>query len=293
MFLQNNTVINGNVYSNGPVDAANAAEVFGNVVSAGPDGHIENMTINGNAWAHTIETSSITDDAYYQVISGTTVGGTSYPGSDDLPILPMPILDEQIEQWKLDAEAGGVENCTGTFTIESDQLIGPQKYTCNLVIKRNGTDINLAGSIWAEGNITIQNDAEIYIDSSQSGKSIAMIADLESDRLSSSKIIVENNANYYGYGDNSYIVLIARNESYSQGGTEKAIDMGNNALGEVILYAPDGWIAMSNNTGVVEATGYYVTSSNNATINYEQGASSILFTAGPGGGYDFGAWIQE
>lgn len=293
MFLENNTVINGNVYSNGPVDAANAAEVFGNVVSAGPNGHIGNMTINGDAWANTIEGSTISGDAYYQTISGTTVGGTSYPGSDDLDEIPMPILDSQIEQWKLDAEAGGIENCSGTFTINSDDSIGPRKYTCNLEIEKNGTDISLAGSVWVEGNITIKNDAEIFIDPIQEGKSIAIIADNESDRLSSSKVIVENNANYYGAGDNSYVVLISRNDSYENGGTEVAIDMGNNALGKVILYAPGGWIAMSNNTGVVEATGYYVTSSNNAVIDYEQGASSILFTSGPGGGFTYGTWVQE
>lgn len=293
MYLENNTVINGNVYSNGPVDAANAATIYGNVSSSGPDGHIGNLTVNGSVWANDIEDSTISDDAYYQTISGTTVGGAQYPGSADQGVLPMPIPDEDIEQWKIDAEAGGVENCSGTFTIQTDQTIGPRKYTCDVLIKKNSTDITLTGSIWAEGDITIQNDAELYIDSGLSGKSIAIIADNESDRLTSSRISTTNNSDYYGSGADSYIVLISRNESYSNGGSEIAIDMANNVSGDVILYAPYGWIALSNNAGIVESTGYYVTSENNAVIDYKLGASSILFTAGPGGGYTYGSWVQE
>jgi hypothetical protein len=293
MYLENNTVINGNVYSNGSIEAVNAAEIFGNAVSAGPDGHIENITIHGSAWANNIEDSTVDGDAYYQTISGTTVGGISYPGSTDLDTLPMPILDSQIEQWKLDAEAGGVENCSGTFVIKTDQTIGPKKYTCNVRIEKNSTDITLTGSIWVEGDLTIKNAAELYIDSSLDGKSIAIIADNESDRLTSSRIITQNNSDYFGYGDNSYIVLISRNNSYFNGGSVIAIDMQNNATGDVILYAPEGWIALSNNAGIVESTGYYVTSSNNAVINYEQGAASILFSSGPAGGYTYGSWIPE
>ncbi|MCK4891244.1 MAG: hypothetical protein KAS78_01115, partial [Candidatus Pacebacteria bacterium] len=69
---------------------------------------VDGLTIAGNAHAHEIINSAITGDAYYQVISGSTVGGTSYPGSPDPPIVALPISDGNIADWKADALTYGV-----------------------------------------------------------------------------------------------------------------------------------------------------------------------------------------
>ncbi|MDZ7726616.1 MAG: hypothetical protein U5L75_03495 [Candidatus Campbellbacteria bacterium] len=105
--LQNNAEVIGNIYSNGTVEGA-GNNVEGDVVSATDSGLISGITTNYSAYAHRIEDSDIGQDAYYQSIFNTSVGGNEYPGSDDLPEIDLPISDEQIEDWEEGAESGGV-----------------------------------------------------------------------------------------------------------------------------------------------------------------------------------------
>jgi hypothetical protein len=125
-----------------------------------------------------------------------------------------------------------------------------------------------------------------------SGRSVAFIADNPTNRTTSSKIELQNNAVFHGAGANSYILMISQNNSNEIGGSEVAVQMKNNATGAVLLYAAHGEVLVENGSGLKEVTGYYIHTKNNTQIVYESGIASILFTGGPGGGYTIGAWEE-
>src|SRR3989344_3934678 len=63
----NNTIINGNVYSNGIVDGSLNTQIRGDAYSAGPAGVIRDTLVTGSAHAHTIQNCTVQGNAYYQV----------------------------------------------------------------------------------------------------------------------------------------------------------------------------------------------------------------------------------
>ena len=298
IFMENNSLIRGNVFANGSVFGANNNIVYGEVISAGPGGWVKSVHATGTVWAHKIESSIIDKDAYYQTIIATIPGGTSYPGSADQATATMPISDAEIDDWKTEASLGTViastsPSCSsGTYTISSDVTIGPMKIECNLMIQSNTTNVYLTGVIWVTGNIEIKNSPNLRVDASVTGNSIQIIADNPVNRHTSSNIILQNNAIFSGHGASSYIFLISQNNSNESGGSEVAINMKNNATGAVLLYAPHGEILVENGSGIKSVTGYYIHTKNNTEIIYESGLVSTLFTTGPGGSYTITSWRE-
>ena len=301
VFMENNSTIRGNVFSNGTVRGANNNIVYGDIIAAGVSGLAISVHATGSVYSHSITSSIIDRDAYYYsaaTIVGTIVTGTSYPGSADQATATMPISDAQIDDWKNDAQSGGVIASTspqcisGTYTINSDTTIGPIKIDCNLTIESNSTDVYLNGAVWVVGNIEIKNSPNIRVHASSTGRSVSIVADKPTDRLTSSKIVLQNNAIFSGSGTNSYIFLISQNNSSELGGIEVAVNMKNNATGAVLLYAAHGEILVENGSGIKSVTGYYIHTQNNTQIVYESGLVSILFTSGPGGGYTISDWRE-
>jgi Tfp pilus assembly protein PilX len=298
VFMENNSTILGNVFANGTVEGANNNIVYGDIVSAGPAGLADGVHATGSVWAHRIESSLVDRDAYYQTIVGTIVNGNSFPGSPDQATATLPISDTQIEDWKADAVASSVIASTspqcsgGTYIISSDITLNPVKIDCNLTIQGNSTDVYLKGSVWVSGDIIIKNTATLRVHASSTGRSVSIIADKTTDRLTSSKITLENNSVFVGNGTNSYIFLISQNNSSELGGSEVAINMKNNSTGALLLYAAHGEILVENGSGIKSVTGYQIHTKNNTQIVYESGLVSILFTSGPGGGYTISDWNE-
>jgi hypothetical protein len=296
--MENNSTIRGNVFSNGDVVGANNNIVYGDIVSAGSGGLAQGVHATGSVWAHTIDDSLVDKDAHYTTILATIVGGVSYPGSADQATATLPITDAQIEDWKADAEASSVIASTspqcssGTYTISSDTTLDAVKINCNLMIEGNSTVVYLKGAVWVVGDIEIKNTATLRVHASSTAKSISIIADKTTDRLTSSKITLQNNAVFVGNGTNSYIFLISQNNSSELGGSEVAINMKNNATGALLLYAAHGEILVENGSGIKSVTGYQIHTKNNTQIVYESGLVSILFTSGPGGGYTISSWNE-
>lgn len=286
--IENNASVIGNVYSNGTIEGANSNLIDGDVVSAGSSGLISDIEVNNAAYAHRIEDSQVGGDAYYVQIHNTTVGGTEYPDSDDQEPLPFPISDEQIEDWEDDAEAGGTYSGSCPYDIDSDTTLGPIKIECNVEI--SGGTITLQGPVWVLGDITFQNSPTIQIDSSLTDKSVAVIADNPADRTSGSRIQLENSVDFNGADGNSYILLVSQNESAETGGGVSAIEMQNNATGDLLLYAAHGEINLENNVDLKEVTAYRVRLENRATVEYETGLANLIFTSGPSGGYEIKSW---
>ncbi len=292
MVIENSASVNGNAYSSGSITGANSNIIRGDVISAGPTGLINGIYATSSAYAHTIQNSTIDKNAYYQTISGTTVGGVSYPGSADQPIADLPIPDTLIEEWKTDAAAGGTlgGSCT-KYSINADTTLGPIKINCDLEISGSPT-ITLAGMVWVNGNIMIKNTPTIVVSSSQTGKTVAMIADKPTDRTASSKIEIENSTVFQGAGAGSYVLLVSQNNSAESGGSEKAIEVENSANGALLVYAGHGEINLKNNIGLKEVTAYRIRLSNSANVTYETGLASLLFTAGPSGSWTVNSWKE-
>jgi len=290
VILENSSSVRGNIYSNGPITGSGNT-IFGDVVSAGSSGLINNIHATSSAYAHTIQSSTVDGDAYYQTISGTTVQGTLYPGSSDLATSSLPISDELIAGWKAEATAGGTITSPCEYKITADVTIGPQKINCDLEISGSPT-ITLTGPLWVQGNITIKNSAIIRVDASLSGKSVPIIADNPSDPDASGIISLENSVSFQGSGANSFVVFISQNNDAETGGGGAAITMKNSVTGAVLVYASHGEIALENSINVKEVTGWRIRIKNSAQVLYETGLTSLLFTGGPAGGYSFDGWRE-
>lgn len=288
LYMKNSSSVSGNVFSSGPITAVNTPIINGDAISSGVNGLIEDMEITGNAYAHTIIDSEIGGDAHYQVISGSSVLGTMYPNSPDQATSSLPIPYSKIEEWKTEASAGGTStNCT----ITTSQTIGPKKYNCSTLTIQNTPTITLAGPIWVSGNLEVSNSVVLQISGSLGQNSVAIIADNESNRLTSSKIKITNSATFLG-PNNNYILLVSMNNSAENGGGEEAIELKNSATGDVLVYAPYGEINLENNINITEVTGYKVSVENNAEIIYESGLVNLLFSSGPSGGYSLDSWLE-
>ncbi|MEW5907767.1 MAG: hypothetical protein AB1643_01100 [Patescibacteria group bacterium] len=291
LVMENNSTVTGNIYSNGPVNGANSNLTKGSVVSAGPSGLINGINATSSAYAHTISNSTIDGDAYYQIISNTTVNGQIFPGSPDQPSSELPITDEMITDWE-NAATVSVISSPCPYIINSDTLLGPVKINCNLTIQGDPT-ITLTGMVWVVGNITIENTAIIRLDSSLLDKSIAIIADNPANRLTSSKINLQNSVQFQGSGtEGSYILLVSQNNSAENGGSEAAINVQNSVSGKLLVYAAHGEIQLQNSVNLKEVTGYKIRLKNTANIIYETGLASLLFETGPGGGYNLIDWEE-
>jgi len=293
--LANSSSIVGNVYSNGSV-SGDGNYIYGTVVSAGESGLINNIHATGTVKAHSIQNSVVDKDAYYgcdSCISNTTVGGESYSDSADPPPKSFAISDDIIDGWEIAAESGTIVNCSGTREIRNTEVtIGPTKYTCNLTIK--GSTVTLAGPVWATGNIYFDTGSIIRVATTSGRKSEVMIADLPSDRTTSSKIIIGQTTTFQNSGTNgSYVGLISRNRSAEDGGSVKAIDLGQSATGDVLLYTNHGLVSIGQSSNLKEVTGYKIELANSAQVVYQTGVADPIFDTGPGGTWNIYDWRER
>lgn len=289
--LENNSSVRGNVFSNGTVLGSQSNLIKGDAISAGPAGLVDGIHATGTARAHTITDSVIDGDAYYQVISDTTVGGTLNPGSADQPTTTLPISDELVAQWEADAAAGGTISSPCPYVIDTDITIGPVKITCDVTFEKSPM-VDIAGMIWIMGDLTIRNSPTFRIDSSIVDESVVIIADNPSNRITSSKIDLDNANDFLGNGTKSYIMLLSQNESAELGGTEPAVIVSNQVEGEVLVYAAHGEVVIRNNASLREVTAYRIRLQNIAEVIYSSGLASTIFTSGPSGGFELSSWRE-
>ncbi len=301
--MSNGSSVRGNVFSNGSIRRVGGgnAIVYGDLISGGPSGLIDDMTATGSAWANTIRDSSIIGTAYYETISNTSYGAAVYT-TNEQPIASMPISDQKIDDWKQEIEDSGTviestdPRCsTGTYTLQANTTMGWLKIECNFVFKKQGggTTLNLTGPIWVTGNIDFQSGPEVQIDPSVGARSVQVIADNESNRTSSSRIIIGQGTTFSGSGSpKSYVLVISQNNHAESGGTTNAIDIGQSSAGDLLIYASHGRVNMGNSISLKEVTGYKIILGNSAEIIYESGLVNLLFSSGPGGGFTISSWQE-
>ena len=299
--LSNNSSVLGNVYSNGRVVGQGNATIFGEVVSAGLGGTIESVHATGSAWSHHIEDSVLDKDAHYMTIVGTVVGGTSYPGSPDQDPQGLPITDADVQEIKDNIDDSGTTiastsaQCAGgTYIINTNTTLSNVKIECNVDMRKQGasTVITLEGPIWIEGNLSFSQGPSIVASSSLGAFGAVILVDKESDRITSSKISINQSTNFTSGDSRSFIFLLSMNNSAELGGAVEAIDVAQSANGKVLVYAAHGKVVLGNSITLKEVTGYQIDVNNGAQVIYESGLASLLFTTGPGGGFTIWSWEE-
>jgi len=290
--------IEGNVYSNGVVDGGLQNEIDGDVVSAGASGLVDNIDTSGTVYAHSITKSDIDGDAYYQSIDiSTTVNGTKYPGSPDQSTSSLPITDEKVADWEAFAEAGGVitsadPRCSsGTYTITNTSItLGPVKIEGNLQI-RNST-LTVAGTLWVVGNIIVSGISTVRVSASLDDKSVVLIADNPSNRLSGSIISINAIFSAFKSSGGGYPLFLSMNESAESGGGTRAVTIQGIVTNDddFLVYAGHGEILLDGILSLKGITGYKISVDGISSVIYETGLANLLFDSGPSGGYTIKSW---
>lgn len=251
---------------------------FFSLYLGGISGLINGITVGtgstGNAYAHTVAGSTVRGTNYCQTGSGNNKScNTSL--ADPVQIA-MPISDQNIQDWKDVAAAGGTYS--GNYSVSgSSASLGPQKVTGNMTVDNGGT-LTVNGTIWVQGNLTLNNNALVKLGSSYGASEGLIIVD--------GIVNIGNNASFAGSGTaGSYIMILTTSSSTS------ALTLSNNA-GAAVLYASNGTINMSNNGTAKSLTGYYIHLSNNAIITYDSGLANANFVSGPSGSYNISSWAE-
>ncbi len=249
--------------------------VTGLIQGAGQWTQIPIGTVSGSAQAHTVNNANVTGLIYCQTGTGNNKSCTS---QTDPVYEDFPVSQGFIDQWKEEAEAGGVTN--GNVTVGSaGATIGPRKIVGNLTINGGGT-LTVTGNIWVTGTIT--NTSIIRLDTSYGSNGGVIISD--------SAIGVTNGGKVYGSGiSGSYTMLLSTSAST----LSNAINISGNA-GAPILYAPYGIVNITGGSAQIqEAVGYKLLISGNSSITYQSGLANMPFTNGPSGvGWSTTSWQE-
>ncbi len=274
--MENLSKVIGNVFSNGNiVVTSGTAEITETATVAGVGGSISGGTAK-HAFADTCEGSAIAQELHANTPGDCTYGSYIVLGTPPDPV-PLPISDEEIQQWKNDAQVGGVLN--GDYVLDGSDAatLGPTKIAGNLKIQ-NSAVLTLSGTLWVTGNVNVKNEGRVKLASSYGETSGVIVAD--------GTITLENNSISEGSGNpSSYLIYLSTNSA------NPALMIKNNAIAD-ILYTSQGWIEVQNNTQLVEVTGYGIHLKNNAVIQYEAGLQNARFTSGPGASWELTSWKE-
>lgn len=274
-------------------------------------------TVGGNAFAHNITNTTMGKHAYYQVVNGTvkanggsdtcslTAGPYCHPGSTDQPPQNFPISDAQIAQMETIAAAGGTTTCSPTCILTDGTSIGPRKFVGNVTFE-GGSTITLTGTVWVQGNLTLDNNVILQLDPAYGTDNGIIIADNPNDLANSGIVTFSNNGDLRSSGYASCtgtpkrcsdginknntcavatdcplnsIMAISKNSDPAQ--ITSAIEVSNN-LSAGVLYAPYGLVSIKNNASLKEVTAQKLSLAPNTSIKYMTGLASAIFSSGPG-----------
>lgn len=276
--FENNSVLQGTLYSNGPIVGSNGSYITGDAYSAGLAGIIDNVDVGtngtGNAHAYTVRNINATGNIYCQTGSANNKACNT---SEAVPsAIDLPITNAQINSWKVDAETGGV--LTGNQTVSGNTSLGPKKIIGNLTV--SGT-LTLTNTLYVTGNVILTGTVKLA--SSYGGSSGVIVADGYID-IGNSTIFQDSGTT------GSYILLLTTSScDASMSGSpcygNYAIWVGNNS-NISIANAQNGTVYFKNNSSVKESVAYTIHLKNNSTISYGSGLINPNFSSGPGGGYN-------
>ncbi|MDD2658030.1 MAG: hypothetical protein PHD04_05320 [Candidatus Pacebacteria bacterium] len=237
---------------------------------------ISGVTVNGNAWAAGLSSCTVGGTASYQTIANCNVTGTKFPGTAPATPAPLPVSDAQIADWEAIAAAGGT--IAGPYAPPGTVTLGPKKIDGDLTIS-NGAKLILSGPVWVNGNVTFSNNAFLSISPSTGTGGAVIIADATGNTAMKGIVNLSNNVTISGNGNANSFPMIVTTKMGSN-----AIELSNNAA-SVILYAPYGYVEISNGASANQVTAYKFELENNASISYVSGLQNMNFSNGPGGSW--------
>lgn len=279
--MGNNSFIEGSAYSNGDIAGGSGAMISGSATSASSSistGIISGVTIGangeGDAYAHTINDSNVAGTIYCQ--NGSNNNKPCDTGLPDPAPITFPISDQNILDWKNEAELGGTH--LGDYKIDGTSVsLGPRKITGNLIVTNNAF-LTLTGNLWVVGNINISNNAIVSLSPSYGVSDGVIITD--------GIVNVNNNATFNGSGsEGSFILVLSTSDSTS------AITLANNG-GAVILYAADGTVELKNNALAKSLNGKHINLNNNAVVLYDEELANFNFVNGASGEWEIKSWRE-
>lgn len=285
MEMGNNARVAGNVFSNGNVIAPVKGYIDDSIQVAINGNRIEGLVVGKDACAHTCKDSTIGGDLIYVSggsVQNCTAGGLINSQPNEINPKDLPISQATINNWKTEAESGGV--IAGNYLIDGNitQYLGPKKITGDLTLD-NRAILMMTGTIWVMGDVLVRNGAGIKLDPNSYGAIGGVL-------VVDGKIKIRPGVILEGSGiQGSYLMLLSTNPSLDK--LAPAVDIDNTTLGG-IFYATQGLIVIRNNVGAREVTGYKLFLDNNATVTYEIGLTNSLFSSGPGGGWKVVGWRE-
>src|SRR3989338_3725869 len=242
----------------------------------------------GDAHANTIISSAIENDAYYQTISGSTVGRIEYPDWPDPSALNPPISQAILDQFKANGDSGGVcgipDGCDadGNFKLTEGQVadLGPKQILGSLDML-DRSELTITGTIHVLGDAKFKNSCVVKLDSSYGSKSGVLIVD--------GNIDINNKCQFLGSGNpDSYIAVISTSPDIK---LPPAIRISDSSSG-AILYAAEGGIIAENRVILKEIFGQKIGLENGSVVNYESGLANVNFSVGPSGAWGIENWEE-
>lgn len=227
-------------------------------------------SIEGNAYANTLQNLVVTGGAYYQTIQNVTAGSYN-PGSPDPSPKAMPVSEANITAWKAAAQEAGVY--TGDISSCRPQL-GPGEYVGNVAFS-NGCTVTINDPVWITGNLSLSNNITLRLNPSYGAVSGVLVVD--------GVVTSSNNVIIAGSGTaGSFLMALSTYDSRTNGSVAIDVSNGGNAG---VFYAPFGIVEIGNNNTLNELTAWKIELENGVTINYDTGLSSAFFSSGPSGAY--------
>jgi hypothetical protein len=230
-------------------------------------------TVSGITQANTVNYVNSTGEIYCQ--SGTSNNKLCSVSSDP-GYIAFPVSEANLNQWKIDAEAGGVHN--GNYSVGwAGASLGPKKIVGNLSVSSGGV-LNITGPVWVTGNIVLNGGGLIKLDDSYGSNDGILIAD--------GTVAISGGAHATGSSTpGSYIMLISLSSSTS------AMSISGGA-GAVIVFSPYGTTNVSGGASLKEAISYKLNVTGGSNITYETGLVNTNFSSGPSGSWSFSDWKE-
>lgn len=287
---------NANGYANGTAKIGQYGSSWSNTTPGGLDGYFRlfmgggTSSIGGNNYVTGVYVGTgVADEAWAHHVQGATVSGPLYcqtsnytnkpcnTSRSDPPAQPMPLSDNNIQAWKDEAALGGTTN--GNVSVGwAGATIGPRRITGNLTVGGGGT-LTVSGTLWVEGDITISGGGKVQLSPSYGPNSGAIVTD--------GKVTLSGGSSFAGSGTpGSYPFLITTSACpvapNCNGGN--AISLSGGA-GTVALVAQNGNVQIDGGSSLKAVTAKQITMTGGATLTYDAGLISDVFSSGPGGSW--------
>ena len=261
-------------------------DIYFDIYVGGDTGLIDDVDVGGSggdAWAHEINDSNISGTAYCQASSNNNKAcDTSLP---DPVEQPFPISDGNIDDWKAQAEAGGITNGNVSYTGSAQATLGAQKIVGNLTVG-NSAVVTITGTIYVTGNVTVDGSGVLKLSSSFGENSGVLVAD---GRVSNG-----GSGRFQGSGISGSYILVVTTSNCPDGGScsgNPAINASGSAE-STVFNAQNGTINFAGSAHTKQATAKRIVMSGSGTITYEDGLADMSFSSGPSGAWNLSSWEE-